>query len=277
MFEFKIEFLKQKFYILFVISFCFMGVLYSISSFGETTTEQQDTIVTPPVPRPSPQRNSESGKKITLENIYPPRVPKFSKNRQASLIYTNLQWLNMDVIQQANYIHGVYEKLLEARDLDYSPRVLTCKAFRESVYTYKGRKIFQTQKQTSVKNSTASGISQVTISTSQDMFNRKIPPKMAPSVVQGFEDIRDGKKFHDKMAGNMIAQMELGVVILRAKQMDTRAKQIKTLLKHYYGHPNKKINSCYANRILQCAFCIKKNKAISEKCLDKALAGRGGC
>lgn len=266
-------FLKQKppkIHALFVIAFFFVGIFHNFPSPAQETT-RQDIF---PILRQKP----EIERRLALfENIYPPRVAKFSKDREISLSYTNKEWLNLNIIKQANYIHRMYKELLKVRNLDYSPRVLTCKVFRESVYTYNERKIFQIQKQTSVRNSTASGISQATISTSKDIFNRKVPEKIMASTVPGFENIEDGEEFHDKMAGNMLAQMDLGIMTLRSKQIDTGAQWIRTLLKHYYGHPKKKVNSCYAERILRCAFCIKNNKAILEKCLDKALASSNGC
>ena len=209
-----------------------------------------------------------------LKNLYPPRVPAFTRDQVASILYTNEEWLNMDIESQARYIHGIYEELLARRNIDYSPRILTCKVFRESVYTHNGKKIFQIQKRTSIKNSTASGISQVTLGTTKDVFDRQIPPRIAPSVVPGFEDIKDGDEFHKKMANNMIAQMELGLMVLRAKQVDTGAKRIKTLLKHYYGS-SKRANRCYADRVYNCAHCML-TKGVVETCLDKALA-RGNC
>ena len=207
-----------------------------------------------------------------LNNIYPPQRAKFSRRLSESISCTNTGWLTLSTVEQASYIYGAYRRLVQIHDLDYPPEILMCKAFKESMGQYNGRKIFQIQRQTSVRRSTAVGISQVTKSSARDLFDRG---RWFRSRVEGFEDISDGAVFYSRMGGNVIAQMELGLAILHQKKLDTNARYLTSVLGFYYGN-NQDCNREYARRIKRCGDCVSGG-SITERCLDRALGMPENC
>ncbi len=205
-----------------------------------------------------------------LNNDFPPRQAKFSRSRSTSVGYTNTSWLAMSTVQQAQYLMGKYKTLAGLHGLRFSPELLTCKAYRESLLNLGGRKIFQVQRITSVKSSTAAGVSQVTKTTARDTFARG---RWFRSKVPGFEGITDGTTFYNQMAGNMIAQMEFGMAILEQKRRDGGFRSDHSVLQAYYGHPKKSCQKNYADKVTSCTNCLKSS-GVSVRCLDRAL---GGC
>jgi hypothetical protein len=185
----------------------------------------------------------------------------FSPKRNEANACTHPIWTNMDMLARAEYVRLTYEELLAAHGLDYSPRILTCKAVRESC--------LRPQDESSASNSTASGLAQVTRSTAADLFRRGewFTPK-----VRGFEEIDDGRTYHARMSQSMAAQLELGMAVLHQKSIDHRTTNIRKLLEGYYGH-SAKANKEYSDRIYDCAACIQANDdRITTTCLRKARA-----
>ena len=207
-----------------------------------------------------------------LENIYPPQRAEFSRRFSESISCTNTGWLSLSTVEQASYIYGAYRRLVRIHNLDYPPEILMCKAFKESMGQYNGRKIFQIQRQTSVRRSTAAGVSQVTKSSAKDLFDRGA---WFRSRVEGFESISDGGVFYNRMGENVIAQMELGLAVFHQKKLDTNARHLTSVLGFYYGN-NRDCNREYARRIKRCGDCVSGG-SITERCLDRALGMPENC
>lgn len=182
----------------------------------------------------------------------------FSKKRATANACSPRGWNEMSIVQRAEYTYKKYEELLKVHNLDYSPRVLVCKVMRESTY----------RPQDQAGSSTASGLSQVTKSTARDLFNRG---KWFSSKVEGFENIKSADTYFEKMKTSTVAQMELGLAVLHQKSRDNRVTNIKTLLARYYGTRSSRQNNHYAQKIYDCANCIKNNRnQITESCLMEA-------
>ncbi len=194
-----------------------------------------------------------------LSNLYPPRTASFSESRRTADSYTNVEWLGMSDLQRANYIMEVSQALVSAHGLSYSPRVLTCKAFRESC--------FRPQDTTPGSASTAAGLSQVTVSTARDLFSRG---GWFQSKVPGYTEVRDGRTYYNNMAGSMVAQLEIGMAVLHQKALDNNTTNIKTLLARYYGTSSSTQNNNYANAIYNCAQCIVDSGQVTLQCLGRA-------
>lgn len=184
----------------------------------------------------------------------------FSKVKSEADACTSPEWAKQTLVERASYVFVVYEELLAHHQLDYSPRILTCKVMREST--------FRPQDEASASNSSAAGLSQVTRSTAIDLFERQrwgFTPK-----VKGFEDVLDGQDYYERMQTSVAAQLELGLAVLHQKSIDHKATQVKTILSKYYGTDSEKENKNYAQKIYDCADCLKNNKnIITEECLLK--------
>jgi len=237
---------------------------------------------------------------LGLRNDYPPSTDKFTESFNDSLDYMNKAWLKMSHTDQANYIFDKYTNLLIAHSqIKFSPELLTCKAFRESMtpcqVKYKGKSIRQRgcrppkrdfliskkffNPQIDSPKSSARGLGQVLKGTAIDLFNRG---KWFHSKVYGYESITDGKTFYNKMSGNMIAQMEIGMAVLHQKKIDKNCSSDECTLRGYYGSGNTISEGIYATRILCCEKCTKKSKSgskveFSDRCLGKALGESDQC
>jgi len=207
--------------------------------------------------------NLQTAVPAVFRDDYPPSTARFSTRNSTAKSYTNSTWANMSVTQQAEYMDRKYSELLRAHDLNsvYSPEVLVCKAYKEST--------FRPQIKTSASNSTASGISQITRSTAVDTFSRG---GWFRSKVEGFTHIRNGREFHERMAGSMLAQMEFGMAILDQKRRDRglskSSHNIRTILQGYYGSKSQSANRTYANKIMSCANCVEQS-GYTSRCLQK--------
>lgn len=189
-----------------------------------------------------------------LTNIYPPRTAAFSESVREAKSFSNQDWKQLSILERAHYLHDVYEALVEAHGYNYSPRILICKSYLESTF----------EPQIKNSGSSASGLAQVVIGTTRDTLSRG----RWRSVVPGFEDISSGDTYHERMKGNMIAQMDLGLGVLKQKQRDTGKSDIKDILAAYYGSKSTKANQAYAKKIDDCAVCIEDAKKITEACLN---------
>jgi len=199
----------------------------------------------------------------TFREEYPPRRASFSESRANANSYTNSNWKKKSYKQKAEYLHVKYDQLLRAHGFrdTYSPSVLVCKSYKEST--------FNPQIRTSDPRSTASGISQITRSTAIDTFSRG---RWFRSKVRGFTHIRNGREFHSRMAGSMLAQMEFGMAILEQKRRDNglskSRRNMHTILQRYYGNKSSSANKAYADSIMSCASCAAKSGYV-KRCLDK--------
>lgn len=226
----------------------------NIRDLIECINEETELPLVVPIPQPRPEGLGRFRDPFYNENGC------WSTSRPRADRCTHPSWLEMSMIDRAQHIHDSYVELLEAHDLDYSPRILTCKAVRESC--------LRPQDQSPASNSTASGLSQVTRSTARDLFNRGswFQPK-----VYGFTSINDGRTYHDEMKHSILAQMELGLAVLHQKSIDTGSSNIRTLLQNYLGTGSASANQEYANKIYDCAECIVNNgNRLSESCLRQA-------
>lgn len=213
----------------------------------------------PPVKNRTPRRAKTNNSNNLLANRYPPRTASFSESRRTADSYTNNEWLGMSMLSKANYIHSVSEALLAAHNIDISPRILTCKALRESC--------FRPQDTAPGTASSAAGLSQATKSSIRDLFQRGL---WFHSKVPGFENIESADTYYNNMAGSIPAQLEMGLAILNQKGRDNRTNNIKTMLQRYYGN-TASTNADYANRIFNCAQCIvDSGGTITESCLKMA-------
>ena len=202
---------------------------------------------------------SEYARQGIFNEQFPPRRAKFSRSPKTAKGYNNREWAKKSTTQKANYLNKKYKQLLKAHGLQniYPSGVLVCKAYKEST--------FNPNVKAYSFASTASGISQVTKSTAKDLFNRG---KWFRSKVNGFTHIRNGQDFHFKMSKSMLAQMELGLAILHQKSRDNGTRNVRTILKRYYGNKSASANNKYADSILNCYKCAKRN-GFTKRCLDK--------
>lgn len=213
-----------------------------------------------------------------LQNLYPPRSPNYSRSSRIAAANTSLEWIALGSGGQAKYIHSIYETLNKLHGLNYDPMVLTCKAFKESGGRVRNTLIFRTQNMSSVKKrgryiSSAAGIPQVTKSTAGDLFDRD---PWFRSKVPGFENIRDGRLFHKRAAGNIVAQIELGYAVFHQKSRDTGRKNLRSIMSAYYGHPWQSCRNSYVGKVFNCVRCVKKS-GYTQSCLAKALGTKKGC
>ncbi len=200
----------------------------------------------------------------SLRERYPPRVAGFSKNLNEAKQFTNAEFLKLSLVEKGQHIHDVAQSVIKAHGLEniYSPRIITCKNYKESTFI----------PQIAARHSSAKGMSQVINGTVDAVFDQTDFRFQTP----GFEHIKKGSMFRKHMAKSMNAQIELGIGVLEVKRAESGVSRIKTLLGRYYGR-NKVCNKDYANRVYSCAYCIKKAKKISQKCLNKAVGLRRGC
>ncbi len=201
-----------------------------------------------------------------LVEPYPPRGAAFTKSLTHSRNLTNENFLNFSLIQKANHIHDIASIIIETHNFDYSPRIITCKIYKESTFN----------PQIEAKHTSAKGISQVTDGTVGAVFSQKTRIGFEFKT-PGFQNIKEKSEFIKRMAGSMNAQIELGIAVLKLKSVESGSLRIKTLLRRYYGHKKQICNKDYANRIFDCALCIKRLKGISKKCLKKAGGAKNGC
>lgn len=225
----------------------------------------------------STRKRSKTSSNDPLYNDYPPRTPAFAVGYSAALKNTSSEWMSLNKIQQAQYLFDKYNALLAAHPFPLQDAsLLLCKTQRESNTSVNGHQYFAPQVTTTVPRSDASGISQILSSTAADLFNRY---SFFRSRVAGFENIHNGRQFHQAMAGNMIAQMELGMAVMEMKRRDVGCRTQKCLAGHYYGKEGNcqsgvSHNDDYASKVLACKSCID-SQGISYTCLNKAT--RGAC
>lgn len=169
------------------------------------------------------------------------------------------EWTTLDPVEQGNELLKGYQELTEAHGLTYSPQVLTCKVYKESTFDPKAKNAA----------SSAFGLAQATKDTCKDLFARGdwFKPKVA-----GFEKIKNGAAYYAKMSNSIIAQMEVGLAILHQKSLDGNFRSLSSTLMAYRGSASAKINSSYAQSIVECGKCMKKAGAVTEACL--AIAKR---
>jgi hypothetical protein len=169
------------------------------------------------------------------------------------------EWTTLDTVEKGNELLKGYQELTEAHGLPYSPQILTCKVYKESTFDPEAKSTA----------SSALGLAQATKSSCKDLFVRGdwFTPKIA-----GFERIKSGAVYYAKMGNSIIAQMEVGLAILHQKSMDLGSNNISALLKAYRGSDSAKVNSSYAQSIVECGKCMKKATVVTEDCL--AIAKR---
>ena len=209
-----------------------------------------------------------------LCNDFPPRSPIFLKGVRPQNTYdvTNKEWIALSAVQRATYIFEKYKLILERQkyECDYSPRILTCKSYRESMHF--------PQWQTPIEGSTAAALAMVTQETMKDMLTRR--GFEFNSVIPGFEGNRDYENLWFNQQAHMLLQMDLSIGVLERKRIDYKLNcdNIKPFLKFYYGHPRDECNKDYSNQIYSCAKCIKKNKGVvTYECLTKSKTKVEGC
>jgi len=208
-----------------------------------------------------------------LREDFPPRVADFAdpvldenghEDRSIALSYANASWNEMSLVARAEYLDDKYGDLLNAHGVrnTYDPKTLVCKTYRESSF----------DPQVGNRVSSAAGLSQVIIGTASDTFSRG----GFRSKVEGFTHIQSGREFYSKMAGSMLAQMELGIGVLEQKRKDKglsrSSNNIHRILQGYYGNGSSAANEAYASEILDCVTCVQ-DFGYSNNCLEKS-AGR---
>ncbi|MGH1468885.1 MAG: hypothetical protein ACRBBP_08420 [Bdellovibrionales bacterium] len=200
----------------------------------------------------------------SLQDVYPPRVASFSESNSEARSFTNANWLALSTVEKASYVHDVSSRLIAAHGLEhlYTPRIITCKVFRESTF----------RPQIDSRYSSAKGISQVVDGTVDAVFRQTNFRFQTP----GFEDVTRGSTFRSRMARSMNAQLELGIAVLEVKRAESGSSNIRTILGRYYGSRTSACNEGYANRIFNCAVCMR-DTGISERCLGMATGARSGC
>ncbi len=216
----------------------------------------------------------------------PPRVAEFSDNNATADSYANLNWLTFDLAERGQIILEIAETLINAhgftygpRNLGHSPRIITCKTYRESTF----------HSQIGNDNSSAVGLTQILDGTMEDMFDRY--GHRLRSQVPGFEGVRDGaavpqaQGMHHRMAASIPAQIEMGLFVMQMKAWDAEARgvsitSVRGLLENYFGAtrvvdgvrvPDRAANQAYSNAIFRCAQCLERdNNDVSQGCLDCA-------
>lgn len=168
-------------------------------------------------------------------------------------------WLKMDTVEKGNHLLKGYQELTEAHGLPYSPQILTCKVYKESTFDPKAKN----------SASSAFGLAQATKDTCKDLFSRG---DWFNTKVAGFEKVKNGADYYAKMSNSIIAQMEVGLAILHQKSLDGNFRSLSATLMAYRGSISEKINSSYAQSILECGKCVKKAGSVTEACL--AIAKR---
>ena len=236
-----------------------------------------------PIPVTRPEDLNTCG---FLCNDFPPRKATFvpSSTPKKTEGATNAKWVSMSASERAKYIMDHYKRIQEKTQYgcNYSPRILTCKTYRES--------LFHPQWQTAVKNSSASGLAQITKTTMKDMVNRY----NFKSVIPGTTHMRSFTEFWKGQQSNILLQMNLSLGVFDMKRKDMQSKNrksknkksknkphcssIKSILRKYYGNPRQSCNNDYADNIYGCAVCIRdNNNQISKRCLKKSLSKIKGC
>ncbi len=211
----------------------------------------------------------------------------------------------MSHTDQANYIFDKYTNLLIAHsqsNITFSPELLTCKAFRESMTScgvkYNGKTVRQKGCRTPKRDfsinkkffnpqinspgSSAYGVGQVLKGTAIDLFKRG---KWFRPKTPGYTEIKDGLTYYNKMSDNMTAQLEIGVAVLQQKKIDKSCTSDDCALRGYYGSGDDITEGTYSTRILCCEKCTKQESKpesgstvkFSNRCLDKALGKSKKC
>ena len=182
----------------------------------------------------------------------------FSHIRKEADGCTQSDWLKKSLVDRAKFIHDKYAELTKAHNIPFSPRVLTCKAMREST--------FRSQDQAAPPG-TVAGLSQISSPTAVDIFARA---KWFKPKVEGFEAITDGTSYYEEMKVSPVAQLELGLAVLYQKSRDFKTKDIRSTLEKYYGSEDDCANTEYAEAIFDCAECMVQNRnRMTLSCLNK--------
>jgi hypothetical protein len=248
---------------LLIAVFC---ILYCSVGFSETTKSAPLRIDTS-LENPSPELLAQYPALAPIyRDRYFPRVSQFARDEDMVDRFRNAdrfgseEWQKLRDEEKGEYIMSVYEALIKLHGYDYSPRIMTCKTYRESAF----------KPQIGAYTSTAIGLSQVTQETTVDLVDRfGFEPKLF-----GLTGVT-GAEYYEALKNSMVAQMEAGLGVIYMKSQDFGKTKIKSILEKYYATSSDEENEHYAQTIYDCADCIKQNEnKVLQKCLDKAKVVR---
>ncbi len=234
-------------------------LLFSFFLIAETTTTTEN----------SAQITSPSSEVLNEE--FPPVVPQFSQNYES---HTNKNWRNLSLSSQAEHIYKNFLSILKVHGLSdlFEPSTLTCMTMVEAIRQKEGRFDFDHHKfepQMGSDATTSSGINNLPRTVIIDLFKRGT----FQSKVAGFSDIHEGRQFHQKMAGSLMAQQEIMVGVLKQKRNDVKQSDVEPgigkVISSYYGHPKRVCRSEYTDSVSECSSCIKR-AGVKLQCLKKA-------
>ncbi len=186
-------------------------------------------------------------------------------------------WNSFNYADQAGFISDTYKVLMKAHreglqagdpSYDFSPRILTCKAFKESNFNTQIGNFY---------GSSAVGLSQVLQGTLDDLFSERVGFR---SRVPGYENIKTGQEMLTQMARNPTLQLEVGLAVLEMKRDDNSysGANIQPILESYLGSSNPDANAAYARSIYDCAYCVQQNnESYSLECLCKTKPDDKNC
>jgi hypothetical protein len=206
----------------------------------------------------------------SIYEMYIPRTAKCSESLDTAKGYASEQWNQLPPVEKAKYLMETYKALNARHGFDYSYRILTCKAYREST--------FDTQIDTGIPGSSARGISQAVKDTVEYLFRPKPKSSKDPagfgfkSKLRGFENLTGAQVF-EEMCGSMLLQMEVGLAVMDMKSAENNGTEnAMKLMASYYGHPaHHCCNELFGRSIYDCATCIRDNGDVpTQKCLDQA-------
>lgn len=224
-----------------------------------------------------------------LKDIYPPKKAVFSHDWRKNDRNSNPDWAKLTLVEQATYINNSYKNILETHGLSdiYKPSALTCLTMNET-FRKLGRSVqirrdlpknnvrFNPLHKTPDRRSSSAGVTNLTKILIDDIFRRS--PQFR-SRVEGFENIRSGPEFHNKMAGSLMAQMEMTTFAVERKRQDfpksedgapiPLSQQALRAMGNYYGHRDPICRMAYSSVISRCSACIER-AGIKRGCLDLA-------
>jgi hypothetical protein len=190
----------------------------------------------------------------------------WSRTRRGAANCAHPSWKDMSLQERGHFIRDSFMTLMQAHQFNYPPNVLTCLVFKESS--------FQANIRNPGPRATDSGLGQVIRSTADDVFRRYVnnprnPNRITPRV-QNFTEIRSGREYHDLMRTSPLAQLELTLMVFRAKQLDLRTNNISRIVAGYHGNPASGASQGYTQAVMNCARCLDQvsNGAVSERCLN---------
>lgn len=200
-------------------------------------------------------------------------IEKYRQVRNQAIEFENANWTTLPRPDKAQYIFGIYEKLLKMHqkpnDLSYrfSPRILTCKTYKESSF----------HPQMGNHKTNAVGLTQIVPDTLNDIFNNE---RLAfRSKLPRFSNIDNGPDFQKVMLWDPVAQMEAGLAVMESKRRygGHSGDSVRPILESYLGSSPDN-NKAYADSIFKCARCAENNNnTFPAKCLCQATPGDSGC